>query len=104
MLLVLPRNTIRPHAPWLPDLNRDSPHFLPQYSDTLGFPRMGKMAKDTVPETGVSETFVAHGMENFGQIRKRLKSTKQLLPILTQVPDEHNSTLIRKTKQEVGRQ
>ncbi|KAG0060785.1 hypothetical protein BGZ89_011969, partial [Linnemannia elongata] len=92
VLLILPRNSNKPHAPWLPDFNRDTPYFLPKYNEVLSFPRY-VTRKQVVSETGLPESSVASGMENFGniRIRKRLKNTKHHLSVLLEVPSEENA-------------
>lgn len=100
MLLILPRNSNRPHAPWLPDFNRDAPYFLPKYNEVLSFPRY-VTRKQVVSESGLPESTVASGMENFGNIRKRLKNTKYHLSILFEAPNEENAYTIESSRRQV---
>lgn len=102
VLLILPRNSNKPHAPWLPDFNRDTPYFLPKYNEVLSFPRY-VTRKQVVSETGLPESSVASGMENFGniRIRKRLKNTKHHLSVLLEVPSEENAYTIESSRRQV---
>jgi hypothetical protein len=100
MLLILPRNSNRPHAPWLPDFNRDVPYFLPKYCEIFSFPRY-VTRKQVVPETSLPESTVASGMENFGIVRKRLKNTKHHLSVLLEVPNEDNAQAIEASRRQV---
>ncbi|KAF9125446.1 hypothetical protein BGX30_000458 [Mortierella sp. GBA39] len=100
VLLILPRNSSKPHAPWLPDFNRDAPYFQPKYTEVLSSPRTATK-KQVVSEAGLPESAVASGMENFGHIRKRLKSTKHHLSILFEVPNEDNAYTIECSRRQV---
>lgn len=100
MLLILPRNSNRPHAPWLPDFNRDAPYFLPKYNEILSFPRY-VARKQLVPETTLPESTVASGMENFGIVRKRLKNMKHHLSVLFEVPNEENAQTIEASRRQI---
>ncbi|KAG0362675.1 hypothetical protein BGX24_005083, partial [Mortierella sp. AD032] len=101
VLLILPRNTTRPHAPWLPDFNRDTPYLLPRYNEVLGFPRLHSN-KYLITEADVPEATVVRGMETFGNIRKRLKYTKQHLSILTEASTDDDTSVLSTNMRQIA--
>ncbi|KAG0215264.1 hypothetical protein BGX28_000483 [Mortierella sp. GBA30] len=77
VLLTLPRNSGKGHAPWLPDLNRDRPVFPLQHET----PEAARLLlrpldkDDKTPKIGSPE-LTLKGMEQFGNIRTLLKDIR----------------------------